>query len=731
MSFHLIQSLERRCLLSVNVLVHHGDASNDGANLAETVLTPSNVNAKDFGKQFTTNLDGQVYAQPLYVQNVKITRGSSPGVRSVVFAATMHDSLYAVNANTGAILWQDNFLDIANPTKLTASSGVNTVPSTALEISGVGPELGILATPTIDLGAGELFLNAATQEVRGADTHYVQRLWAVRLSDGSVAASAVIGDTIFNGTNFKSFTGYRYVAGPIVNGTGNNKPSGAAPTYPDTDGWAAAPGGKSGYVIAFNPILQMQRTAVTLVNGNVYLGFASHGDVGPYYGWLLGYKESNLQLAAAFVTAPTYEPISGIRFPSQAGIWMSGSAIATDGTYLYLSTGNGAFNPAASNFDAQGFPLDHDYGDSVLKLAVDGTSSSTNQNGNGWGLKVADYFTPSNEASLNSLDMDLGSGGVTLLPNSLKDKAGNPMLVVGGKESRVYLLDRNKLGKFNFNYPTNSTPDPRNYDRVLGEYPNNGFETAGHEIYSSATYFNGQFYIGIRSNPALTFSISKFPSGTIPPGTSPSPTPLQRTTTVFGYPGPTFTLSANGSTNGILWATTADKAPTDGLFAYSATNFTSPIYSSNTVFSRDNLAGGVSQSFGTRFGVPTVANGMVYVTTASGSTGRLGTLVGYGLLSTYLKSNAAFFSAPSGLGAAAISTSDTRLTWTSHSSLATEFRIDRSTNGSTWTTLAYASNNARTYDDTTASSHTSYFYRVVAISGASSTPSKSVRRAAT
>ena len=730
MSFHFMESLERRCLLSVNVLVHHGDAANDGANLAETVLTPGNVNAKDFGKQFTTQLDGQVFAQPLYVQNVKITRGSSPGMHSVVFAATMHDSLYAVNANNGAILWQDSFLNVANPTKLTATSGVSTISSTVLGIGGVGPEMGILATPTIDLASGVLFLNSATREIRGADTHYVQRLWAVHLSDGSVAASAVIGDTIFDSTDYRSYSGYRYVAGPIVNGTGNNNPAGPAPTYPNRDGWAAAPGGASGYVIAFNPILQMERTAVTLVNGNVYLGFASHGDEGPYYGWLLGYKESNLQLTAAFVTAPTYEPIANIRFPSQAGIWMSGSAIATDGTYLYLSTGNGAFNPAASNFDAQGFPLDHDYGDSVLKLAVDSTSSSSHQNGNGWGLKVADYFTPSNEASLNQLDMDLGSSGVMLLPNSLKDKAGNPMLVVGGKESRIYLIDRNNLGKFNFNYPTSSTPDPRNYDRVLGEYPNAGFETEGNEIYSSATYFNGQFYIGIRSDRALEFSVSTFASGSIPPGTSFTPTPTQKTTTIFGYPGPTFTLSANGATNGILWATTADKAPTDGLLAYSATNFTTPIYSSNTNATRDRLSGGVSQSFGTRFGVPTVANGMVYVTTASGSTGHLGTLVGYGLLSSYLKSNGAFFSAPSNLSASLISAADTRLTWTSHSSLATEFRVDRSTNGSTWMALAFLSNNVRTYDDTTASSHTSYFYRVVALSGTSSVTSNTVRRAA-
>jgi outer membrane protein assembly factor BamB len=275
------ESLERRCLLSVNILVHHGDPMNDGDNLAETVLTPSNVNPTDFGRLFTAALDGPIYAQPLYVQNVDITRGSSIGVHSVVYVVTMHDSLYAIDANTGAILWQDSFLDITDPTNLAATTGVTAVPTADIASTALGSELGILATPAIDSNLSELFLNANTREVRGTAIHFVQRLWAVNLADGSAAVQpAVIGDTIAN-ESYSSHTGYEYVAGPIVNGSGNN----ATPTtYPNTDGWASAPGGFTTPVIAFNAQIQMQRTAMTLLNGNVYLGFASHGDDGPYYG---------------------------------------------------------------------------------------------------------------------------------------------------------------------------------------------------------------------------------------------------------------------------------------------------------------------------------------------------------------------------------------------------------------------------------------------------------------
>ena len=305
---------------------------------------------------------------------------------------------------------------------------------------------------------------------------------------------------------------------------------------------------------------------------------------------------------------------------------------------------------------------------------------------------------------LNTLDLDLGSGGVMLLPNTLKDAAGNPMLLFGGKESRVYLVDRDNLGKFNTSYPATGNPDPRLYDRVLGEYAGDGINGTTEGIYSTPAYFNGEFYVGQTTAAALAFNVSTFASGSIPPGTNYTPTPVQ-SGPVFPYPEPTFTISANGTTNGIVWGMNYSASE---LLAFSATNISTPLYTSNTV-------SGDSYTDAVKFAVPTVANGMVYLSNMGG------TMVAYGLRSSYLSSNAAYFSAPANLSVSLLSPSDAHLTWSSNSSLATEFRIDRSTNGSTWTTLGYTSNSVTSFDDTSFAPNTQYEYRVVAVSGASST----------
>jgi hypothetical protein len=684
--------LEPRVLLSaVNVLVHHGDTANDGANLAETVLSPADVNAADFGKRFSTAVDGQVNAQPLYVQDVDVTRGSTPGVHSVAYVATQHDSLYAIDANTGAVLWQDSFLNVADPTNLTATPGVTTVPASE---AGITPETGIWSTPAIDLARGELFLNADTQELRGSDLHFVQRLWGVRLTDGTpVTAPAVIGDTISNGPRL-AFTGYTYVAGPIVAGSGNN----ATPTtYPNTDGWTSAPGGATTPVIAFNALVQGERPAVTLMGGDVYLAFSAHLDQSPYYGWVLGYSEATLALTAAFVTTPTYEGVdkNSALYTAQGGIWSTGSALATDGTSLYVPTSPGAFDTAASNFNAQGFPIDHNYADTLLKLQVDPSSSPTAQNGNGWGLKVADYFTPSNAYALGQDNLDLGSGGVMLLPDSITDKAGDPLMVLGGKESRLYVLDRDDLGKFNPAYPTTGTPDPRPYDRVVNEYAGDGIDGTALGFYSTPAYLNGDVDVGQADGPTLVFSAAALASGQ-------TPVPLQTSTALVGYPEPTFTVSANGTGGGLLWGT--DYADSD-LLAFNPASIAAPIYDSNTV-PADAYAGAV------KFGVVTVANGMAYVA------GTADTFAGYGLRTAHLASNPSLFAAPSRLTASPIAGAGALLDWTSGSSLASEFRVDRSTDGTTWTPLAYVTGDTTSYQDTTAAANASYDYRVVAISGA-------------
>ena len=320
-----VELLEPRAMLSAgDVLTARNGASNVGVYPTETVLAPSNVNSGTFGKVFGTTLDGQVYAQPLVKTNVNVTAGASLGIHNVVYAATQHDSIYALDANTGAILWQDSFIGSTIVPRLNGET-VTTLPSSPdSQSTNITPEIGILSTPVIDPSSNLLFLLAVTKEFAlqnpanqalGFDTHYVQRLYGVDLGSGAVVKQTVVGDTIFDSTSFSSFTGYQYVVGPVINGTGNNGTVtvNGTPTQ-FSDGWIANASGYNPMAqgqIAFNALLQMNRPGLTLLNGVIYLGFASHGDKGPYYGWLLGYRTSDLANVVAFDAVTNHEDIIG------------------------------------------------------------------------------------------------------------------------------------------------------------------------------------------------------------------------------------------------------------------------------------------------------------------------------------------------------------------------------------------------------------------------------------
>jgi hypothetical protein len=757
--FH--ESLEPRVLLSGDVLSNHYDAGSTGQYNVETVLTPANVASTqaansittNFGRKFSTTLDGQVYAQPLARTGVNIARRESQGVHNVLYVATMHDSLYAIDANSGAILWQDSFLQIGDPRvngSLNVTTGVSTIPAVSgnnplVNPNDVGPEAGILATPTIDPNTGILYLLAATQEFRttntatpadSGDKHFVQRLWAINTSDGSVAITPtnnppsnisptsggqMIGDTIMNSTSYSSYTGYHYVAGPFVKGTGNN----GAQTGITNDGWSTdfnnvtTPWGSQAqtpmdaHYIAFNALLQMNRVATTLVNGEIYLGFASHGDAGPYYGWLLGYNASTLSNNAAFVTIPTFDAVKGSAGATAVGgLWGAGASIASDGTYLYFTVGNGSFNTDPGNFSATftandhgnivQLPLDSDYGDSVMKFQFDPNATQANiniangiicnpngtydpdggYNTNGYGIKVVDFFAPSNAHVLNLHDEDVGSGGVMLIPptgpqartahfNSgtglwtvQADSTGDPMLVTGGKEGRIYLINANNLGGFNTQYvtagneidsTTNPAVDPAPYDRVLGEYyyrqangnPGIYANDQTDKVYSIAGYFNGEIYMGMGAGPTGTlqspeqgFALTDF---TFKAGTRTGiePTPNFTTANKFGGRGTTPAISSNGLSNPIIWNTLVQHLSTDALMAYDTSGNT--LFNSNwTIVGQANnisntLTNGVTNATGVKFSIPTVFNGMAFVGTGggSGTSGKqLGTIVGYGLLNS-------------------------------------------------------------------------------------------------
>jgi fibronectin type 3 domain-containing protein len=649
------EELEPRVLLAVNVLTYHYDNASTGLNANETLLTPNNVKPTNFGKLFSTPVDGQVYAEPLYMAGVSITVGGSQGSHNVVFVATEHDSLYAIDADTGFVLWQDSFL--AGP-YLPPEATVTTVPSGDVNSSDLTPEIGITSTPVIDPNTNTIYLTAKTKEVYSGNTHYVYRLHALDVSSGAekFGGPVVIADTISN-----DLSHYTYVSGPYVNGTGDGR----------VDNSTTLDGGNTTVdgTVVFNALRQLQRPGLTLANGSVHLAFASHGDNGPYHGWILGYSVpatngagQTVQLSAVFNTTPN----GGL-----GGVWQSGGRVAADAQgNLFFETGNGTFD---TTLNGQGLPVNGDYGDSFVKLAVDQTTSQTNQGTNGWGLKVVDYFTPFNQQGLNDGDTDLGSGAPLLLPDSADYVDGNgvshQLLVGGGKEGWLYVIDRNNMGHF----------DP-NTDHVLQELPG-----AINGVLDTPAFFNNTvYYVGGYGDVAKAFSIT---NGML------SSSPTSQSSDSYGFPGSTPSISANGTTAGIVWD--LDRS-SNQLRVYDATNYGTELYTSaQAANNRDQLGSVV------KFTVPLVANGTVYVGTAN-------SLVFYGLLGTGTNPPAA----PSNLTATAVSSLQINLAWQDHSTNETGFLIERSPDGTTFAQIATVGTNVTSYSDTGLASGTQYFYRV-------------------
>jgi hypothetical protein len=295
-----------------NVLTWRYDNTHQGQNTQETILTPSNVNTNTFGKLFSYTVDGQVYAQPLYVQNLTLPNQTT---HNVIFIADEHDSVYAFDADSNggsnsAPLWQASMLSTAHG----AAAGATTVPTADIQ-SGTGdihPEIGISATPVIDLNT--LFVVAKTKE----NGVYVQRLHALNILNGNEQ------------------TGSPVVITGSVPGKGN---------------------GSSGGTLTFSSLWEHNRPAMGLFNGNIYIGFAAHADNGPWHGWVMVYNETTLKQTAAICTSPN---------GNGDGIWMSGAGFPID-----TVTANGRAFLATGNGDLTTYPpltASVDYGDSILRF---------------------------------------------------------------------------------------------------------------------------------------------------------------------------------------------------------------------------------------------------------------------------------------------------------------------------------------------------------------------------
>lgn len=322
--------------------------------------------------------------------------------------------------------------------------------------------------------------------------------------------------------------------------------------------------GASGGNVIFNAKQYAERAALLLLNGVVYTTWTSHCDIRPYTGWIIGYDASTLAQTQVLNLTPN---------GNEGAIWMAGNGPAADsGNNIYFLTGNGTFD---TTLDGNGFPGQGNYGNCFMKLSTSGT------------LAVADYFTMSNTVSESNSDIDLGSGGAIVLPD-LNDNGGQPhQLAVGaGKDSIIYVVDRNAMGKF---HATDTI-----YQEIHGAL-------AG-SVFSAPAYFNQTVYYGAVSDAIKAFSISNAKLGT---------TPSSRTSTTFTYPGATPGISANGTGSAILWA--VENSNPAVLHAYGATNLSTELYNSNqAASSRDQFGAG------NKFIVPIIVNGKVYVGTPNG-----------------------------------------------------------------------------------------------------------------
>lgn len=323
-----------------------------------------------------------------------------------------------------------------------------------------------------------------------------------------------------------------------------------------------------GYVI-FDPGQYAERQGLLLLNGVIYTAWTSHCDQRPYTGWLIGYNESTLAQTSVLNLTPN---------GSEGSIWQSGAGIASDGKNLFFLDANGTFD---TTLNKKGFPNKGDYGNGFIKV-----STANNQ------LRVADYFNMFDTVSESDNDEDLGSGGAVVLPPMKDGKGRIRSLAIGaGKDQNIYLVDRKNMGKFN---PNNDDAIYQEIDGVLG----------GGEWATSA-YFNGHIYFGPVGNKLLQFRFSKARLAT---------SPHSKSVASFPYPGTTPSVSANGLSNGIVWAI-EHSDPNDVLHAYDATNLANELYNSSQ-------AGNQRDHFGTasHFGTPMIVNGRVYVGTTKNVT---------------------------------------------------------------------------------------------------------------
>jgi hypothetical protein len=328
-----------------------------------------------------------------------------------------------------------------------------------------------------------------------------------------------------------------------------------APIQAKTKGTGS--GSQGGY-LTFDPRVQHQRSALALSNGLVFVSWASHCDLGNYHGYVMAFNKGSLRPNGVYVTSSNaYE----------GGVWTSGSGPAVDSSNnLFVATGNGYFDANTGGID---------YGDSILRLSWAGVTPA-----------VADYFTPWDQAMLSSYDTDVASGGVLLLPDQPGAQYPN-LLVQAGKEGTIDLVNRDHMGHFN---PGGDTQIVQTLRDAIGG------------VWGAPAMWNNNLYFGGQYARMVAFYYD--------PDAQQIQTSYTSTTSEsFNFPGPTPSVSSNGTADGIVWIIETDtyQGGRAVLRAYDATNLATELYNSNQDPGRDQAGGAV------KFAVPTVAEGIVFV----------------------------------------------------------------------------------------------------------------------